>query len=299
LGSSLVRELKKQGYSNLITVSRSELDLCDLGSTKKFLQKMKPDAVISCAAKVGGIKANSNYPAEFIRDNLLIETSVIEASYSAGVRQLVFVSSSCVYPKDCPQPMNEGFLQAGPVEDTNYAYAQAKLAGMSMCRAYSEQYGLRYFSVIPASLYGPNDNFDLESSHVLPALIHRFHIAREQNQPEINLWGSGKPRREFMYVDDGARAIILALQKYSQLEALNIGTGEDCEIREVAEIIKGVVGYKGQIKFDSTKADGILRKLVDSTKISNLGFKTQISLLEGIKSTYDWFCLEKHVRGKS
>lgn len=294
VGSSLVRALANRPEYEVLTISRQDLDLTNYIRTKDYLCTVKPDVVIQCAARVGGIAANSKYPAEFICENLLIETSVIDGAYHAGVKTLVFLSSSCVYPKNIDGMMKVEQMLTGPFEPTNSAYAAAKYAGMEMCAAYSKQYGVNYFSLIPASLYGPNDNFDPESSHVLPALIHRFHQAKVEGKKSIVLWGSGRPKREFMYVDDAARAIIYLSENYSAGAPMNIGIGEDCEIRELARLVKKTVGFEGEVVFDTTKPDGMMRKLVDSSQLKSLGFKPSVGLEEGLEKTYQWYLKNFH-----
>lgn len=289
VGSSIVRALRSRGYDNLILKSSGELDLRDGAAVRDFFKRERPDYVFLAAARVGGILANSTYPAQFIYDNLMIQTNVIHAAYLYPVKKLLFLGSSCIYPKFALQPMQEEHLLTGSLEPTNEPYAVAKIAGIKMCQAYNTQYGTRFISVMPTNLYGPNDNFDLETSHVLPALIRKFHEAKENNRLLVTVWGSGSPRREFLHVDDLADACLYLMDKYDGNEHINIGTGKDIQISELADLIKKIVGYRGDIVYDKTKPDGTPRKLLDVTRINNLGWRSKISLEEGIKNTYNWY----------
>lgn len=289
VGSAIVRNLEKNGYSNLIFRTFSELDLTDQKATAEFFAKEKPEYVFLAAAKVGGIKANNDFPADFIFQNLQIQNNIIHNAYLAGAKKLLFLGSSCIYPRNCPQPIKEEYLLTGPLEKTNEAYAVAKIAGIKMCQSYNKQYGTKFISVMPTNLYGPNDNFDLESSHVLPALLRKFHEAKIQNSQEVIMWGTGKPKREFLHVNDLADACVFLMNNYEAPEIVNIGTGEDVEIIELARMIKDIVGFEGEIKNDLEKPDGTPRKLLDVSKLHSLGWKHKIPLTEGIKETYDWF----------
>ncbi|KKP85920.1 GDP-fucose synthetase [Candidatus Nomurabacteria bacterium RIFCSPHIGHO2_02_FULL_35_13] len=289
VGSAIVRELQKNGYTNIITKSHSELDLKSQIETEKFFSIEKPEYVFLAAAKVGGILANNIYPADFIRDNLMIETNVIDSAYKNKVKKLLFLGSSCVYPKSAPQPIKEEYLLTGELEPTNKAYALAKIAGIVMCQSYNKQYGVNFISVMPTNLYGEGDNFDLENSHVLPAMIRKFDDAKKNNAKEIVLWGTGKPKREFLYVDDLASACIFLMNNYDNSEIINIGTGEDLSILELANMVKEITEYEGNIIWDSSKPDGTPRKLLDVSKIKSLGWKHSINLKEGIKRTYEWY----------
>ena len=329
VGSAILRTLQKKGYTNLVVKSRDELDLTKQGPVEKFFDKERPEYVFLAAAKVGGILANSRYPADFIYQNLAIETNVIHATYNYGGKKLLLLGSSCIYPRECPQPMKEEYLLTGPLEPTNEAYAIAKIAGIKMCQAYNRQYGARFISVMPTNLYGPNDNFDLETSHVLPALIRKFHLAKlalqkdwegikeDENifgripdyfkvsigldpktnsplsdlskDPEVILWGTGTPRREFLHVDDLADACIYLMACYEGDEIINIGAGKDITIRELAELVAEIVGFRGNIRFDASKPNGMPRKLLDVSRLTSLGWKPRITLEEGIKNTYKWF----------
>ena len=289
VGSAIMRKLQQEGYTNIITRTHKELDLTNQAQTQEFFEKEKPEYVFLAAAKVGGIHANNTYPADFAYINIMIESNVIKASYDYGVKKLLFLGSSCIYPKLCPQPIKEEYLLTGPLEKTNEAYAIAKIAGLKMCQYFNRQYGTNYISVMPTNLYGPNDNFDLETSHVLPALIRKFHEAKIDNKPYVEVWGTGTPRREFLHVDDLADAVIYLMNNYDENEPLNIGTGKDITIKELAELIKEIVGYEGEIKFDTTKPDGTPRKLLDVSRLHATGWKHKIELREGIQSTYEWF----------
>ncbi|MCQ5363552.1 GDP-L-fucose synthase [Anoxybacillus salavatliensis] len=289
VGSAILRKLQADGYTNLVYKASQELDLRDRNQVDRFFEEEKPEYVFLAAAKVGGIVANNEYPADFIRDNLMIQINVIDAAYRNGVKKLLFLGSTCIYPKFAPQPLKEEYLLTGELEPTNEPYAIAKIAGIKMCQSYNRQYGTKYISVMPTNLYGPNDNFDLHTSHVLPALIRKFHEAKENNAPYVEVWGTGTPRREFLYSDDLADACVFLMNNYEGNEIVNVGVGEDISIKELAEKIKNIVGYKGEIKFDTTKPDGTPRKLVDVSKINALGWKASISLDEGLQKAYQWF----------
>jgi GDP-L-fucose synthase len=289
VGSAVVRALEAAEHTNIVTRTRQELNLLDQAAVSEFFATEKPEYVFLAAAKVGGIMANKTYPADFIRENLQIQTNIIEAAHQSGVTKLLFLGSSCIYPKLAPQPIKEEYLLTGTLEPTNDAYAIAKIAGIITCQSYRRQHGSNFISVMPTNLYGPNDNFDLETSHVLPALIRRFHEARESNAPSVTLWGSGTPMREFLHVDDLATACLHLMNTYNEPEIVNIGTGEDVTIKELAETIRDVVGYAGEIMWDTTKPDGTPRKLLDVSKLHSLGFQHKISLQEGIKQTYEWY----------
>lgn len=300
VGSSLVRALQAGGYENLLCPSRISLDLTSQDAVARFFSAEKPEFVFLAAAKVGGIHANSTYPADFIYSNLMIQSNVIHQAYLHGVNRLLFLGSSCIYPKLAPQPMKEEYLLSGPLEPTNEPYAVAKIAGIKMCESYNRQYGTEFVAVMPTNLYGPGDNFHPENSHVLPALIRRFHEARESGAPEVVVWGSGTPRRELLYVDDMAAGCLFLmglpretlaneLLNYPNPCFVNLGTGEDVSIRELAEIVKEVTGYPGKIVFDTSKPDGTPRKLQDVTRINSLGWKSRMGLHDGIHATYRWF----------
>src|SRR3989344_3371330 len=289
VGSAIVLELERQGYKNLVTKTREELDLTRQEEVENFFQKEKPEYVFLAAAKVGGILANDKYSADFIRDNLAIETNVIDSAYKNNVKKLLFLGSSCVYPKNAPQPIKEEYLLSGELESTNKAYAAAKIAGIVMCQSYNKQYGANFIGVMPTNLYGEGDNFDLENSHVLPAMIRKFHDAKESGGGEVVLWGTGTPKREFLHVDDLANACLFLMDNYDSSEIINIGTGEDLSISELANMVKEIVGYQGTIVWDSSKPDGTPRKLLDVSKIQSLGWKHSINLEDGIKRSYDWY----------
>ncbi len=289
VGSAILRKLESEGYSNLITRTSQELDLRDQQSVSVFFEKEKPEYVFLAAARVGGIMANDTYPGQFIYDNLAIQNNVIHQAYLKQAIKLLFLGSSCIYPRNAPQPMKEEYLLSGPLEPTNEAYAVAKIAGIKLCQAYNRQYGTSFISVMPTNLYGPGDNFDLETSHVLPALIRKFHEAKVASRPHVDVWGTGKPRREFIYVDDLADACHFLMLNYSQSDIINIGVGEDIAILELAELIANIVGFKGDIRLDSSKPDGTPRKLLDISKISKLGWKPKYDLWAGIEMTYEWF----------
>lgn len=293
VGSAILRLLQQQGYTNLVYRTHEELDLTNQQAVKNFFDQEQPEYVFLAAAKVGGILANNTYPADFIYVNLQIQNNVIHQSYVHGVKKLCFLGSSCIYPKLAPQPMKEEYLLTGKLEPTNEPYAIAKIAGIKMVQSYNRQYGTDYISVMPTNLYGPNDNFDLQHSHVLPALIRKFVEAKEKHAPSVVLWGTGTPRREFLYVDDMADACIFLMNTYSGNEFVNIGTGEDITILELANIIKNEIGYNGSLEFDTTKPDGTPQKLLDVTKIHSLGWKAKVSLVEGIKKTIEWYIANK------
>jgi GDP-L-fucose synthase len=286
VGSAIHRRLKKEGFANFVFRASDELDLRNQQAVADFFEKEKPEYVFLAAAKVGGILANNTYRAEFLYDNLMIQSNVIENSYRQGAKKLLFLGSSCIYPKLAPQPLKEEYLLTGLLEHTNEPYAIAKIAGIKMCDAYRSQYGCNFISVMPTNLYGPNDNYDLNSSHVLPALLRKFHEAKTQNQSEVNVWGSGTPRREFLHADDMADACVFLMKNYNEEGLINIGVGEDLSIKELAEMIKEVTGYTGKIVFDTSKPDGTPRKLMDVTKLSALGWRACISLREGITQVY-------------
>jgi GDP-L-fucose synthase len=289
VGSALIRQLEREGFHNLPKRDRSQLDLADKQAVHGFFAQEKPAIVIVAAAKVGGIKANNDFPVEFLLDNLRIQNNIIHAAHEAGVRKLLFLGSSCIYPKFAPQPIPETALLTGSLEPTNEAYAIAKIAGIKLCQAYAREYGANFISAMPTNLYGPNDNFDLNTSHVLAALLRKAHEAKMGKVRELIVWGSGKPRREFLHVDDLASACLFLLEHYDSPEIINIGCGEDISICELAELICDVVGFEGELAWDTTKPDGTPRKLLDITKLGNLGWQPTISLREGIAQTYDWF----------
>ncbi len=289
VGSAILRKLKQEGYQNLVTKTSAELDLREQEQVADFFKRENPGYVFLAAARVGGILANNNYPAQFIYDNLAIQTNVINQAYQQETKKLLFLGSSCIYPKHAPQPMKEEYLLTGSLEPTNTPYAVAKIAGITMCRSYNRQYGTNFISVMPTNLYGPGDNFDLETSHVLPALIRKFHEAKIENRSEVEIWGSGTPRREFLHVDDLAEACLFLMQHYDDSEIINVGTGTDVTILELAEIVKEVVGYRGEIKLDTSKPDGTPRKLLNVNKITALGWGPQLNLYNGIVHTYRWF----------
>jgi len=297
VGSAIVRRLQSEGYRNLLLRSRRELDLEDQQAVSDFFDETKPQYVILAAAKVGGIMANNTYPADFIRNNIAIQMNVIETARRTGVRKLLFLGSSCIYPKLAEQPIREESLLQGPLEPTNEAYAVAKIAGIKMCQSYNKQYGTNFVSVMPTNLYGPNDNFDLMSSHVLPALMRKFHEAKESGSPEVVVWGSGRVYREFLHVDDMADACIYVMHHHDGSAILNIGCGEDVTIAEVAQLMKETVGYEGDIVFDSSKPDGSPRKLLDVSRLFALGWRPRIDLRRGLAETYAWF-QQNHAVGR-
>lgn len=289
VGSGLKRWYDSRDDWEVITRTRQEVDLSEPEATLAFLEAEKPDVVIDAAAKVGGIHANNEYPVDFLLQNLAIQNSLIAGAYGAGVGKLLFLGSSCIYPKFATQPISEDQLLAGPLEPTNDAYAIAKIAGIKLCQAYRKQYGAKFISAMPTNLYGPNDNFDLETSHVLPALIHKFHLAKAGGKDAVTLWGTGSPRREFLHVDDLARACALLVDQYDSGEIINIGTGEDVTIKELAQTVQAVVGFDGGIEWDESKPDGTPRKLLDISRLKALGWKPEIDLETGIRDAYQWF----------
>jgi len=289
VGSSIVRLLKKLGYTNILTVPRKELDLTNQQEVNNWFEKNKPDYVFLSAAKVGGIGANKSYPAEFLYDNISIQTNVIHASYINKVKKLLFLGSSCIYPKENPLPIKENRILSGPLEPTNEAYSLAKIVGLKMCEYYYTQYGCNFISVMPCNLYGPNDCFDLEKCHVIPALLTKFHITKLKNDTKISVWGTGIARREFLYVDDLSEALYFVMQTYNKNEFINIASGYEITMKELFNTISDVVEYKGNIEFDTSKPDGTISKLIDSTRINELGWKPNTSLRDGIKTTYNWY----------
>ncbi|MFH1137575.1 MAG: GDP-L-fucose synthase [Pseudomonadota bacterium] len=290
VGSALVRRLGRAGFSNLLLRSRRELDLTDQGAVEAFFDREAPDHVFLAAARVGGIMANQRFAADFLYQNLAIQTNVIQAAYRSGVKSLLFLASSCMYPRECPQPIREDYLLTGPFEPTNEAFAVAKIAGVKMCQYYNSQYRTRFWPVIPTNLYGPNDNFDLENSHVVPALIRKFHEAKRANHDAVTLWGTGEPRRELMHVDDLAQACVFVMTSVPETpRLLNIGCGNDIRIADLAELVRRVVGHRGPVFHDASKPDGMPRKLLDSSSIFELGWRPQISLEDGVEQTYQWF----------
>ncbi len=293
VGSAILRQLLARGYQNIIVIPREELDLLQQDAVYRFFAREEPQYVFLAAARVGGIEANRSFPAQFIQENLLIQSHVIDAAYHHGVRKLLFLGSSCIYPALAPQPLKEEYLLSGRLEETNEAYAIAKITGIKMCQAYNRQYGANFISVMPTNLYGPGDNFDLNTSHVLPALIRKFHEAKIRQDEEVVVWGTGQPRREFLHVDDLAAACIFLMHNYDQSEIINIGTGKDISIADLAALVKNIMGYEGKIVYDHSKPDGTPRKLLDVSKITALGWQPQISLRQGIESTYRWF-IRKH-----
>lgn len=303
VGSALVRRLQAKGYTNLLLRTHAELDLTNQGAVAAFFAQEKPDYVLLAAAKVGGIHANNTYPAEFIQQNLAIQTNVIHESWRNGVQHLLFLGSSCIYPKDSPQPIKEEYLLTGPLEPTNRPYALAKIAGIEMCHAYNRQYGTKYMVAMPTNLYGPNDNYDLNNSHVLPALIRKMHEAKQAGAKEVVVWGTGTPKREFLYSDDMADACLYLFEQPEQtLQSLfnketpplvNVGCGEDLTIRELAELVAEVVGFKGSLTFDSSKPDGTMRKVMDVSKMRKMGWKPRVDLRRGIRLTYEDYLLRK------
>lgn len=289
VGSAIIRRLQKDGYTNLLLRTHKELELADQRAVAEFFAKEKPEYVFLAAAKVGGIMANQTYPADFIYENLAIQNNLIHQSYLKGVKKLLFLGSSCIYPRLCPQPIKEKYLLSGKLEPTNNAYAIAKIAGIIMCQSYNKQYNTNFISVMPTNLYGQNDNFNLDDSHVLPALIKKFHEAKKNKAKEVAVWGTGNAMREFLHVDDLANACVFLMNSYNDSEIINIGTGEDLPIKKLAELIRNIVGYKGKISWDSTKPDGTPRKLLDVSRLHQLGWKHKINLEKGIKMTYEWY----------
>jgi GDP-L-fucose synthase len=289
VGTALVRLLRARGFTNLLLRSRSELDLLNTDAVRAFYEKHRPDYVLVAAAKVGGIWANATQPVEFLSENLQIELNLINGAHASQVKKLLLLGSSCIYPKHAPQPMTEDALLTGVLEPTNEAYALAKICGIKLCQAYAKQHGANFISVMPTNLYGPEDNFDLQTSHVLPALIHKFHLAKEKAQPSVTLWGTGSAYREFMHVDDLAQACLFLMENYDSPELINVGCGYDITIRELAGLVGKVVGYSGQIEWDTTKPDGTPRKLLDVSKLNKLGWKATIPFDEGLRATYKWW----------
>ena len=289
VGSAITRLLEKQGYKNLILKTRQELDLFNQQAVTNFFKKEKPEYVFLAAAKVGGIMANNNYPADFIYENLMIQTNIIHSAYLNKVKKLLFLGSSCIYPKLSPQPIKEEYLLSSDLEPTNKAYSMAKIAGIITCQSYDRQHGTNFISVMPTNIYGQNDNFDLKNAHALPALIRKFHEAKLKNEKKVMVWGSGKPKREFLHTDDLAEACFFLMKNYNSFEIINAGTGEDITIKDLAEKIKKIVGYEGKIAWDKTKPDGTPRKLLDVSKINKIGWKSKIGLEDGIKMTYEWY----------
>jgi GDP-L-fucose synthase len=292
VGSAILRKLQSEGYSNLIVRSHKELDLMRQAEVEAYFQEERPEYVFLAAAKVGGILANNTFPAEFIYQNLLVESNVIHSAYDAGVKKLLFLGSSCIYPRDCPQPMKEEYLLSGKLEPTNEPYAIAKIAGIKMCQSYNRQYGSKFVSVMPTNVYGPEDNFDLETSHALPALIRKFHDAKMEGNNVVTVWGSGTPRREFLHVDDLADACLFIMKHYDENEMINIGVGKDITISELSELIKQIVEFNGEIRYDNSKPDGTPRKLLAVSRLDSLGWRSRISLREGIEKTYKWYVRE-------
>ena len=289
VGSAIISSLKQRGFENLITRTHAELELMDAVAVKDFFEQTKPEYVFLAAAKVGGIHANSTYPADFMRENLIVQTNVIHESWRQGVVKLLFLGSSCIYPKLCPQPIKEEYLLSGELEKTNDAYALAKIAGIKTCQSYNQQHGTHFISAMPTNLYGVNDNFHQENSHVLPALIRRFHEAKLANVESISIWGTGTSRREFLHSSDLADAVLFLMENYDDSEIVNVGCGKDQTVKELAETIQEVVGYTGHLKFDSTRPDGTPQKILDISKINSLGWKPTISLREGLKQVYQWY----------
>jgi GDP-L-fucose synthase len=289
VGSAIWRELQRRGFTALIGRTRAELDLLDAVGIREFYAQAKPEYVIDAAGRVGGILANSRHPAEFLFQNLQVQNNVIHGAYQAGVRKLLFLGSSCIYPRLAPQPLKEEYLLSGPLEPTNEWYAVAKIAGIKMCQAYRRQYGCDFISAMPTNMYGPNDNYDLQGSHVLPALIRKFHEAKVANAPTVTCWGTGSPLREFLYSDDLARACVFLLENYSEEQFINVGSGSEVSVRELTETIKRVIGFSGQIVWDKTKPDGTPRKLMDSSRLFALGWRPQVELESGIRLAYQDF----------
>lgn len=304
VGSAIVRKLKAEGYNNLVLRTHKELDLVNQAAVTDFFEREKPEFVFLAAAKVGGILANNSYPADFIFENLQIQNNVIQQSFQHKAKKLLFMGSSCIYPRACPQPIKEEYLLTGLLEETNEPYAVAKIAGIKMCQSYDRQYETNFIAVMPANLYGPGDNFDLDKSHVLPALIRKFHEAKQNKLEQVEVWGTGKPKREFLHVDDLADGVLFLMNNFNptpvQVEKgeifLNLGTGTDLTVKELAKLIKKLVGFEGEIVFDENKPDGVPRKLLDVKKINKLGWKHSIQLEEGIISTYEWFKQTDSVR---
>lgn len=289
VGTAVSRRLVSAGFQNLLTVSRSQLDLRDQQAVRRWVEEHRPEYVIHAAGRVGGILANSQFPADFLYDNLMIHATVLRAAQEAGVRKLLYLGSSCIYPRDCPQPIREDYLLTGPLEETNYGYAIAKIAGFLSCRAYRQQFGCRFISAMPTNLYGPNDNFDLQGSHVIPAMIRKFHEAKLRGDPTVSIWGSGNPRREFLHVDDLADACLFLLENYDDEQTINVGTGIDVTIGELAELIREIVYPQAKLQFDTTKPDGTPRKQLDVSRLHALGWKHSRELRDGLRQTYAWY----------
>ncbi len=289
VGSAIYRSLIEQGFSNFILRRHDELDLCDQSAVKLFFEQEQPEYVFLAAAVVGGIHANDTKPVEFMQSNLQIQNNIIDFSWKNNIKKLLFLGSTCVYPRDCPQPIKEEYLLSGPLEKTNEWYAISKIAGIKLCQAYRKQYGFNAISLMPTNLYGPGDSFDLRSSHVLPALIRKFHEGKLRNTQSVEIWGTGQPYREFMYVDDMADACCYLMKNYDEADILNIGTGKDISIKALAELIGEIIGYQGDIVFDKNKPDGTPKKLTDISKLAKLGWQSKTSLSDGIKKTYDWY----------
>ncbi|VAW88626.1 GDP-L-fucose synthetase [hydrothermal vent metagenome] len=295
VGSAIVRQLEKKGYRNIVTATRSEVDLLNQTSVNTFLAKTKPDYIYVAAAKVGGIYANSTFPATFLYENLMIECNLINGAYLAGVNNLLFLGSSCIYPRECSQPMKESYLLTGELEPTNEPYAIAKIAGIKLCESYNKQYGTRYVSAMPTNLFGINDNFNLENSHVLPAMIRKAHEAKLKGENALPLWGSGSPLREFLYVDDMADACLFLMENGVEEGLFNVGVGKDISIKELALLVCNVVGFSGRLEFDPSKPDGTPRKLMNVDRMTTLGWQAKTSLRQGIENTYEWFLRNQHV----
>jgi GDP-L-fucose synthase len=293
VGSAIVRKLQTEGYQNLILRTSAQLDLRNQQAVKEFFEKEKPEYVFMAAAKVGGINANNTYPAEFLYDNLCIQNNVIHQSYKNGVKKLLFLGSSCIYPKNAPQPIKEEYLLSGYLEPTNEAYAIAKIAGIKMCQFYHKQYGCNFISAMPTNLYGPGDNYDLKNSHVLPALLRKFHEAKENGDAAVTVWGTGKPRREFLHADDLAEACLFLMEHYNDPAIINIGVGKDISIGEMAEMIKKIAGFTGELVFDTSMPDGTFQKLLDVSKINALGWQPKISFEQGLKKTYEEYSISQ------
>ena len=289
VGAAIVRRLRAEGFENLVLRGRDDLDLADASAVAEFFASERPEFVFDAAARVGGILANDTHPAEFLLDNLKIQNNLIESSWRHGVEKFLFLGSSCIYPKHAPQPMREEYLLTGPLEPTNEWYAIAKIAGIKLCQAFRKQHGFNAISLMPTNLYGPGDNFNLQGSHVLPALIRKFHEAREAGSPSVEIWGTGTPRREFLHVDDLADAALFLMEHYDSPEIINVGVGEDISIRELAELVGRVVDYRGELAFDTSKPDGTPRKLLDVGRLWSLGWTAKIGLEEGVQPTYEWF----------
>lgn len=293
VGSAIVRKLVAEGYGNLVLQVRRDLDLLDKDSVQRFFKREKPEYVFLAAAKVGGILANKSFKADFIYENLQVQNNVVHAAWKFGVKKLLFLGSSCIYPKLCPQPIKEEYFLSGPLEETNDAYAVAKIAGIKMCQSFNEQYKTNFISVMPTNLYGPNDNFDLMNSHVLPALIRKIHDALIEGRKEVVLWGTGSAKREFLHVDDLADAVVFLINQFDGSEIVNVGTGEDLSIKELAEMIKSIIGYEGTLTWDSSKPDGTPRKLLDVSRLRALGWKHKHTLPDGLKKTIEWFIFNR------